>query len=99
MVWSTARAWLICSCHTRSTLSPADGSLPSALLLKAAPASTRAMRSTSGRLDSGINVLPLSGSTADGRLGSKHLEQPRGAHSAAHAHRDDDIFRAAALAL
>src|SRR5690242_3461627 len=54
IVWSTASAWLTCSRQARSTFSPADGSLPSALLLSADPASTRATRSTSGRLDSGI---------------------------------------------
>src|SRR5438270_694956 len=61
IVWSTASAWFTCSRQARSTFSPADGSLPSALLLKAAPASTRAMRSTSGRLDSGIGEPPVRG--------------------------------------
>src|SRR4051812_39453570 len=98
MVWSTASAWLTCSRQARSTFSAADGSLPSALLLNAAPASTRAMRSTSGRLDSGINVLPLSGSTADGRLGSQHLEQPSRPHSPADAHGDHHVLYAAPLA-
>src|SRR6185295_6940919 len=63
IVWSTASAWLTCSCQTTSTFSPADGSLPSALLLCAAPASTRATRSTNGHSDSGISALPLSRST------------------------------------
>src|SRR5437868_10538466 len=57
-VWRTASAWLTCSCQVRSTSGPADPLVPSALLLSFAPARTRAMRSTSGRLDSGIIIPP-----------------------------------------
>src|SRR5882724_8081942 len=68
-VCSTASAWLTCSRQARSTLSPADGSLPSALLLSAAPASTRAMRSTSGRLDSNMGLSSVARSTRSARFG------------------------------
>src|SRR6185503_18714466 len=47
MTWSTASASGICSRHVLSTSSPAEGSMPFALLLSASPARTRAMRSTS----------------------------------------------------
>src|SRR5205823_2364510 len=92
-VWRTASASPMCSRQTRSTLSPACGSLPLALLLYVSPASTRAMRSTSGRLDSGMSAPPslrsLTRLAAFG-FGRRHSgDLARGVDQLDREHRDD----------
>src|SRR5690349_6170305 len=58
--------------------------MPSALLLSSAPASTRAMRSTSGRLDSGIGSFLRPRLTRFAALGFIYRREPGDLSSSMH---------------